>query len=260
MENLQFSEFHKKLINLVGESKTNCRGRHSILCAINHLNKSWNIRNIDPEMSVFRAITAEEESVSGVFHALIYRGYNNSKLLNPKSHIHKNAAIPFLQSLGYFFDEIEGVEKLSPTFHIKEENGETRLRIALSVNINGQDLLGYPIPPLNFGVTMDGKSVNFEQQIERIVKEQNASNILKYIKEQANLRNRILYAGATGYPSLTDLKDSFFELRKTRVMAMVMAFLLIEPWVEPQPFVQNVLDAFLLMLNIVNHKDSDTVA
>jgi hypothetical protein len=249
MENLQFSEFQKKCLKLIEESKTTCRGRHSIRCAINHLNKGWLLRKIDPEMAVFRAITAEEESVSGVFHALKHRGYNNSKILNPRNHVHKNAAIPFLQILGYFFKDISGLDKLSPTLHIKEEDGETRLRIALSVNLNGQNLLGYPIPPLNFGVTVDGKNVNFKSQIDKLVKEQNTSDILQYIQDQANLRNKVLYADAVGYPSLEDLKDSFFELRRTRVMAMIMAFLLIEPWSERQPFVQHVLDAFLIMLN-----------
>lgn len=255
MENLQFSKFQKKCIKLIDESKTSCRGRHSIRCAINHLNKGWALRKIDPEMAVFRAITAEEESVSGVFHALKYRCYNNSKILNPKNHVQKNAAIPFLQILGYFFENISGLDKIYPTLHIKEEDGETRLRIALSVCVNGQKLLGYPVPPLNFGVTVDGKKPRFKSQIEKLVKEQNTSDILKYIQDQANLRNKVLYAGDVGYPSLVDLKDSFFELRRTRVMAMVMAFLLIEPWAERQPFVQHVLDAFLLMLNKINCND-----
>lgn len=251
MDELPFTKFQERCIQLVNESATTCRGRHSLRCAVNHLKKGWQLRKDDPEMAVFRAITAEEEAVSGVFHALKYRNYKNADLINPRNHVHKSAAIPFLQVLGLFFHEFSETEKIAPKLHLKDEDGETRLRVALSVKINSEDLLAYPIPPLNFSVTSDGKKPSFKPQIGRFLTDKNSSDILKYVQEQANLRNKILYASTDGYPAITELQDEFFEVRRSRVMAMVLAFLLIEPWNESQLFVQQSLDAFLVMLKRV---------
>ena len=231
-----------------------CRGRHSIRCAVNHLKSGWKLRTIDAEMAVFRAITAEEEAASGLFHALQYRGYTNSEFLKLRNHVHKNAVTPFLQILGSFFKEVSEIEKSKPRLHIKEEDGVSKLQIALSVVIMNTEHWAYPTPPLNFSVTSDGKPLSYKKQIERFLTSQNASNILDYVKEVANQRNRILYAGADGYPVIGELQDEFFMLRQRRVMAMSNAYLLIEPYSEPQPFVQNALDAFLKMLAKVENE------
>lgn len=260
MDALEFSPFQERCLKLVELSKSPCRGRHSLRSAINHLNKGWKLRKIDPEMAVFRGLTAEEEAVSGIFYLLQYRGYTNSNLLNPRNHVHKNAAIPFLQILGLFFKEFSETERLSPKLHLKEEDGELRLLIALTVIVNGERQLVYPIPPLNFGVTSNGRMPSFKPQVGRFLTKHNSSDILKYIKGEANLRNRLLYAGTHGYPALKNLSDSFFELRRARVMAMVMAYLFIEPWPEQQPFVQQCLDAFLAMLKVVQHEMLDSEA
>lgn len=205
-------------------------------------------------MAAFRGITAEEEAASGLFHALKFRGYKNAALLNPRNHVHKSAVTPFLNVLGAFFDEFSETEKLKPRLHIKEESGVKELHIALAVVVNGDEHWAYPIPPLNFSVTSDGKPPSYKKQIERFLTAQNASNILNYVKEQANQRNQVLYAGPDGYPVISKLQDDFFVLRKRRVMAMAMAYLLIEPYDEIQPFVQNALDAFLVMLKKVENE------
>ncbi|MGA7982133.1 MAG: hypothetical protein WCA32_18180, partial [Chromatiaceae bacterium] len=99
---LQFTPFQERCIELVNASDLACRGRHSLRCAVNHLKRGWALREIDDEMAVFRTITAEEEAVSGLFHALKFRGYKNANRLNAHDHRYKNAAIPFLQILGFF--------------------------------------------------------------------------------------------------------------------------------------------------------------
>lgn len=248
---LQFTPFQEQCIELVNDSDSACRGRHSLRCAVNHLKKGWALRGIDDEMAVFRAITAEEEAVSGLFHALKFRGYKNSNRLKPHDHRHKSAAIPFLQILGFFFEEFSTLQGVEPKLHIKEEDGETRLRIALPMQYQGKELWAYPLPPLNFAISSDGKSPSFKPQIERFLTDKNSSDMLTYVRDQANLRNKVLYAGADGFPQITDVKDSFFELRRTRVMAMICGYLFIQPYGQRMPFVQNSLDAFLAMLKIV---------
>lgn len=249
---MEFTKFQERCLSLIEAS--NCRGRHSIRCAVNHLRRGWEIRKVDAEMAAFRGITAEEEAASGLFHALKYRGYKNSGLLKPRNHIHKSAVTPFLQVLGAFFNEFSETRKVKPRLHIKEEADVTGLHIALSVFVNGKDHWAYPVPPLNFSVTSDGKPPSYKKQIERFLTAQNASNILSYVKEQANERNQLLYAGPDGYPVISELKEEFFALRQRRIMAMAIAYLLIEPYDEIQPFVQNALDSFLVMLQKVENE------
>lgn len=248
---MEFTKFQERCLDLIEAS--NCRGRHSIRCAVNHLRRGWELRTVDAEMAAFRGITAEEEAASGLFHALKFRSYKNAGLLNPRNHVHKSAVTPFLHVLGAFFEEFSETEKVKPRLHIKEESGVRALHIALSLFVNGEEHWAYPIPPLNFSVTSDGKPPSYKKQIERFLTTQNASNILNYVKEQANQRNQILYAGPDGYPVISELQDEFFALRQRRVMAMAMAYLLIEPYDEIQPFVQNALDAFLVMLDKVEN-------
>jgi hypothetical protein len=257
MNDSQFSTFDNRCIELLNASKTRCRGRHSLQNALNHLRRALALRDIDHEMSVFRAVTAEEEAVSGLYYALKHRHYVHANLLDPKSHVHKNAAIPFLQMLAHFFSGFSGTEELAPKLHLKEEDGEVRLRIAISVAISGQTVIAYPVPPLNFGVTSGGKKPDFTTQAKRFLSEQSASNLLDYIRAQANMRNQLLYAGPSGYPVLEEINPSFFKVRQTRVMAMLKTFLLIEPWAERQPFVQQSLDAFLVMLGKIEHEVLD---
>lgn len=76
--------------------RTRPRGRHSALNATDGLDKAWALRHIDKEMAVFRAITAEEEAASALFHALKRRGYPDSGKLNPRLHEHKAALTPYI--------------------------------------------------------------------------------------------------------------------------------------------------------------------
>ncbi len=50
---------------------------------------------VDLEMAAFRAITAEEEAASALFHSLKRRRYAGAARLSPRNHVHKNAVAPF---------------------------------------------------------------------------------------------------------------------------------------------------------------------
>ena len=55
------------------------RARQSAFHAFEHLDKAERIAELDPEMAVFRAITAEEEAATAVFFSLKQRGYDRAK-------------------------------------------------------------------------------------------------------------------------------------------------------------------------------------
>ena len=100
---MEFSPFEKLTI----EALDDCRGelKHCAKNAISHLKKSWEIRNVDLEMAMFRSITAEEEAASSFFYGLKNHKYKNSGKLQFKQHTYKLGFFPFIQGIGAFLDD-----------------------------------------------------------------------------------------------------------------------------------------------------------
>jgi hypothetical protein len=67
------------------------------------------------------------------------------------------------------------------------------------------------------------------------------------LRERANFRNQILYASATGLPSVT--LNNFLREQRRAVKVNVELFLLIDPYPEHQLFVSQALRAFLKMID-----------
>lgn len=57
---------------------------------------AWKIKDIDPEMSVFRSITAEEEAATAIFLSLKEKKYENAEKLKFQDHSYKQALEPFI--------------------------------------------------------------------------------------------------------------------------------------------------------------------
>lgn len=62
----KLTDFERKLLEGI---KKNVKGRSKfcIYNAIHHLKMAFKIKNLDPEMALFRAITAEEEVSRAIF-------------------------------------------------------------------------------------------------------------------------------------------------------------------------------------------------
>jgi hypothetical protein len=67
------SEFDQHLVDML--LTTAAPGQYAARNAVRHLDKAGEIAEIDPMMAAFRAITAEEEAATAVFHALRRQGY-----------------------------------------------------------------------------------------------------------------------------------------------------------------------------------------
>jgi hypothetical protein len=232
--------------------------RHSRSCfrsAFHHLDMAQKIADLDPTMAAFRCLTAEEEAASGLMHCLKERAYTNSNLLKPRDHVHKNAIAPFLDVLGMFFSETFDAHINKPELFLFGDDAERKLILKLFIpSIDGGEWV-YPIPPLNFSINIDSKSLSYRKQIDYLVNRRGANNISDYIKSQANIRNTLLYAAPEGYPDRVELPINYIEVRKVRIMALVRGYLMIQPYKEQLPFVQDALDAFLLMLgNLKQHE------
>ncbi|HXI74753.1 MAG TPA: hypothetical protein VNG94_04155 [Pyrinomonadaceae bacterium] len=230
--------------------ETRSRGRHSLRNAWDHLERGWAIRDIDPAMAWFRGITAEEEAATGLIYGICDRKYNNADLLNPWNHTHKHSINLFFELLSDFFAEsIEPVSKVG--IKLGSVADPNRLKIYIPMIVNGEEKYAIPDPPLNLNVTVGGKPISFKRQLDKLTKLANlksAKQIEKYISDKANERNKLLYASAHGYRHVESVKEVFFFHQKQKVMKMAYAYLLIEPYKEKQPFVQQAIDALLKML------------
>lgn len=243
------SGFQKKCIALMNAAP-HTHATHCFRSALYHLERAESLREVDPAMAIFRAITAEEEAASGVMRCLIGMKYPGANALNPHDHVHKHAVFPFMQVLQLFFGQTLSNHFTKYNLHIKEEGGATRLTLALNMTIGREAQLAYPIPPLNFGVTNaeTGEAVDYSFQIDQLVAAKGKATVKAFLKNEANLRNEVLYAAPDGYPTISSLDVGFLMERRTRVLAMINLYLLIFPYQEHQPFVTQALASFANML------------
>ncbi|WP_041350659.1 hypothetical protein [Nitrosococcus watsonii] len=145
---MNFSDFEQHAIESVLKSRG--AGKHAFRSSIRHLERSFELKNSMPEVSIFLGITSEEEAATAIFHALKKRKYPGAEKLNPKNHIHKLALHPFCLAIGRSFEEIMGTEKLVLEFNEKlQSDGSERLRLRFSAyDANQRETWLYPLPHL----------------------------------------------------------------------------------------------------------------
>jgi hypothetical protein len=78
-------EFDRELANCINDSAKGY-SKQCARSAIHHLELAWKIKDVDPEMAIFRAITSEEEAATAIFIALKDKGYLNAKKIKFKKH------------------------------------------------------------------------------------------------------------------------------------------------------------------------------
>lgn len=245
---LDLIELDREVVQIINDSAKgytkSCAGN-----AIHHLEKSWQIKDIDPEMAVFRAITAEEEAATSIFIALKEKGYDNSQKLKFKNHTYKQALAPFFQAIAKFIADASQLPNFpfGKNFNLlidsKEDPKKLKLSLVLPNGVNA-----FPIPPLHFSVSMNGKTYTFEKELTEITTGQSKKEIIKYIKELANLRNCLIYSTPEGIPKIKGKIDGHLQKRQKTVFSFLRVLCLIFPYKEKALFVQQALNAFLVML------------
>lgn len=210
-----------------------------------------------PELAIFSAITAEEESATALFHSLKRRQYANANFLKSRNHVNKTALHPFLLAVGKLLRGIQ--ESRNPAFVFDTElspKGEELLRLRLTViGPDGQPLWAHPLPPLEFSISVNGVAHDFGPELQELATEKTARSALEYIKALANRRNQVLYAAETGIPHVEDDPSQFLAYRKSVVFSHLMAYLLIDPHPQKQLFVQQALNAFVAMLGLLPREE-----
>lgn len=223
------------------------RVRHACRNALNHLRKAWRLHPVDAEMSLFCAITAEEEAATAVIRALNIRKYPSANNLKERKHGHKTSIWPFVTAVA---DKMVEKNIPMPMVSLRVE-GEPR--VELSIDIASQAGLDYPLwgtpdEPFNFSMWSDRtgpfKPHDFSEELAALATGQGARNIAVYVSEQANLRNRLLYASDQGIPSVA-FSDNLLLGRRQRVTVMLVLTIAIMQTSVHQLFLVQCLDAIL---------------
>jgi hypothetical protein len=226
-------------------------GKHACRNAIQHLQRAWRIREIDPEMALFRAITAEEEAAKAIFYALNRHGYAGADLLKD-NHRHKAAVIPFCAAVG---EAISAARQLRMALipHAASDPPQIRLRVAWTIP-DGREVSMVVFPPLSGRVLVDGEAVQFSfmAELDAIAGGKGVDGITAYVSRQANARNAMLYASDRGIPRIKGSIASDLLRKKQNVFSLVVFFLLIDQYRGVQPFAQNCLRAFIDVLRLVD--------
>lgn len=245
---MKLNSFEEKVVEHILESSA--PGKHAARSALRHLERASELADEMPELALFSAITAEEESATALFHVLKRRRYKGAQALNGRNHLHKTALHPFLLSVGKLF--IEFKDHYSPRFEFNSDlshDGVERLRLRLTIpDETGKPWWGYTMPPLEFTVSVDDVVHRFEPELSRLATEKNAASALAYAQKLSNRRNLVIYAAPNGIPHADGSVEPFLIYRKSVVFSHLLAVLLIDPYEQKQTFVQQALTAFLSML------------
>jgi len=242
--------FELEIDNIIFEIiRDNAKGysKQCIRSAVSHIEKAWKLKDIDPEMAVFRAITAEEEAATAIFIALRDLKYENAKKIKFRSHEYKQALSPFIRGIGNYLEmtsKLEGFPFKNYQIRIEGEGKDRKLSVSLPYG----DGYFTSIPPLGFKLEKNDSIYHFEEELAEIASGKSYETILKYVKGFSALRNDLLYAQPDGVPNIKGKIDGHLKHRQDIVTIFMRIYALIYPYKERALFVQQALDAFLVMM------------
>lgn len=246
------TEDDKKVIRLL-EHQENDWTKKCFEAALIHLEFAHQIAELDPAMAMFRSITAEEEAATALFRSLQKLKYPRADELQSKFHLHKAAAFPFILSVIKHSTSIKfgGVENIK--MGIPKNESPPRLTIALVLTGQLQGAYAHPNPPLNLKLTEgnDNQPPDYRRYLVELLDADSLKDIRKYFEQKANQRNILLYAGPQGLMKpLQDIQE-YLAQQKNCVVVLLKSTLLIWPYKELQPFVADLIEAFLLAVQRV---------
>lgn len=247
---------HQAAVARVVESASG-HGKHCARSAVSHLRRAWALRPIDPEMALFRALTAEEEAATAVFHSVKRLRYKGADLVRHRDHPTKAALFPFFRAVSDAFTR-DGLSQIQTQLLLDESAPTPRIHIQVVVpGPTGEPIGLRPVPPLHFQLSVEDKRDDFREQFERICSIHGVASVRDYIRTRANRRNRLLYATAGGVPKLAESVEPKLLWQRDITFIHLTAFYLIDQTTEYQDFVQQCLSAFLLMMDKLPRQTTD---
>ncbi|TKB57396.1 hypothetical protein [Ferrimonas aestuarii] len=249
----EIEQFNKRTSSLRGSSGS------CVKSALYHVEMAKKLACLDPEMSIFRLITAEEEAATAIILMLKEHGYDGSKRLSKNNHLHKQCLHTYICSV---WDAIKGDLHLMipemPEMRWTEVDGQHAIKLMFKINIDGQSFVAEPSSPMNFQVSNNEEPHDFSGEIFSFLEEKGFSDTVKHLKENANLRNKLLYSDGNKIPnSLSDTSNGKYDklarylLSKTN--ALIAMYYMTAPYKKANKahFLQQSLDGYLKVLDHV---------
>lgn len=225
--------------------------RNVCASAIDHLRRAWLIRETDPEMAVFRCITAEEEAVAAIFLSLRRHGYADAKRLQWHSHRQKAVVLPFLQSTAETFRLGGGALPASVVY--EEVDGAFQFRVRfLTTADDGTPLALHPQPPLHATADVEGQVPDILPKMLELVGGAGLDRLKQVLADRTNKRNTLLYASEKGLPRYVGSVDTEIARHRANVFALLTFFVLIDEHPTVQGLVQQALAAFMSVLDALH--------
>lgn len=227
--------------------------------AISHLRRAERLLGIDNEMACFRAITAQEEAASALINSLQARGYFNAARLHPKDHLHKLGIAPVIDACSGHLCEILS-DTLFESYSVGPAQAQKRRALEIALKLKGIDLWVKPTPPLHSTIA-DKSTGKFDiaKSLQQHLDESGPREVVTKLRDIANQRNRLLYAGHDGWILIKDAEArGFFESQRKIVFRLLSVLLLSDPWVlvhGKSGLVQQVLDAYLVLLEKIKPEE-----
>jgi len=246
-------ELDRELISCINDTAKGY-SKHCARSAIHHLELAWKIKDIDPEMAVFRAITSEEEAATAIFIALKDKGYINAEKIKHQQHSYKQALEPFIRAINAFTVKWanEPGFPFGENYQLRIEGENKNKKLIISFFLKDKMLTS--LPPLGFTISLNGRPHNFDKELLEITSGKHRRDVIKHIKARANLRNQILYAQSNGIPKITSDIETHIKKRQNIVFMLLKVYALIYPYKENALFVQQALNAFLQMMGDIENE------
>lgn len=241
-----FTNWNRKLEEAVG--KLRGRPRHCALNATRCLRRSWLIAPLDPEMALFRAITAEEEAATALILALQQKRYPGASNLKHHSHPHKAGLTTFLRVIERFLAEVK-----FPVAQVTLKSDGQVPRIDVGISVPG-GLVAMLDEPLN-GITHEEEDaghiiLNFSEQSQKYAAERGAADMLTAIRSEANIRNQLLYASDEGIAVAEDVDPALIARRRPVFILLALTVMILQTPMH-QLFAVQVLRSYLLALKAI---------
>lgn len=250
----EMTQMERRLVDGIGHL-LNKPARWRAYSALRHLHFAHKNVGPDPQMSLFRCITGEEEAATALFRILKQKRYVGAEKLLERNHVHKNAVVPFMDAVG---GALAALPKIPDVRFAQEGEG-----FGLLISLGEGAPFFRPMPPLNFtftrGTTEPGAPmtpVTFAREMERIAGlAAQSPTIEAFLKKRANVRNELLYASDKGFPraSEPEVLDQLPVFRR-RILGILKVCVLVAPHPQ-QSFVQQCLNSFLAILPGLERRD-----
>jgi hypothetical protein len=165
--------------------------------------------------------------------------YAGAEALNKNNHVHKNALWPFLRAVARLLAKPSHDLYERMSLRLQKDDQPPRLQLCLHTTLEGESLLMRPEPPLHFEVDQFNsedptrRPAVFERQLEELATEAGFKTVLDQLRERANFRNRLLYAGGSGYPIVQGPIDDGLRQMQRSTLTFLRLFVMIDPLPGP---------------------------